>query len=121
MVAEEILSEIDATLEQLIQNAQAVQGASISDLTETELDAFKKTQESLLHHLIHLDQMFETKRKSIHEQNHESAAFKIQEKYRHFEKLKSSVNNTIRTVEKKSSIFLKRKSKRIMHSNSSHF
>jgi hypothetical protein len=114
MIAEEILTEIDATLEQLIRNAQTLQGVSISDLSETEIDAFQKTQESLLHHLMHMDQVFETKRKSFPIQNGRSVINKIQEKYQRFEKLKTSVNNTIRTAEKKMPIFTKRKSKRLI-------
>jgi hypothetical protein len=94
MFAEEILSEIDSTLDQLIRNAESLQGA-ISYLSNPEIDAFQKTQESLLHHLLHLDQSFETKRKSLSIQNAKSAAIKLQEKYHRFEKLKVSVHKRL--------------------------
>jgi hypothetical protein len=113
MVAEEILSEIDATLEQLIRNAETLKVADLSDLSEAEIDAFKKTQESLLHHLLNLDRDFETKRKSLPIQNTKSASFKIQEKHKRFEKLKDDVNNTIRKAEKKCPLFSKRHGKRL--------
>ncbi|MBF8263198.1 MAG: hypothetical protein HW387_863 [Parachlamydiales bacterium] len=116
MIAKEILSEIDATLEQLIRNAQTLEGTPISDLTETELDAFQKTQESLLHHLIHMDQAYETNRKPIPLQNERSVIFKIQEKHQRFEKLKKTVSNTILNAEKKRPIFTKRTAKRLIRS-----
>ncbi|MCB1109895.1 MAG: hypothetical protein KDK64_02850 [Chlamydiia bacterium] len=48
----ELLTEIDATLDRLIENAAALQDVpSDSHLAE----ALQKTQESLLAHLLHLD------------------------------------------------------------------
>ena len=54
MFGEEILLEIDGTLDQLIRNAEVIQKVDMLDLTETEIEAFKKTQESLLQHLMHM-------------------------------------------------------------------
>ena len=56
MVGEEIILEIDATLDRLICNAEAVQNVNFNELSETEIKAFQKTQESLLQHLMHMDQ-----------------------------------------------------------------
>jgi len=114
MFAEQILTEIDATLEQLIKNAETLNGVNFSDLTENEVDAFQKTQDSLLHHLLRMDQFYETNRKSLQLQNARSVVYQIQEKYQRFEKLKSNVNHTIRQAEKKIPFFSKRRNKRLI-------
>jgi hypothetical protein len=114
MFAEEILSEIDTTLDQLIRNAETLQGADLHDLSEIEIDAFQKTQESLLHHLMHMDQVYDTKKKSLRIPNRKSASFKIQEKLTHFEKLKDDLNNSIEKSSKKQLILSKRRGKRLL-------
>ena len=114
MIAEEILTEIDATLEHLIRNAESLNGVNLEDLTETEIDAFQKTQESLLHHLIHMDQTFETKRNSLSIKNERSVSCRIQKKHQHFEKLTASLNNTIQRAEKKLPLFAKRNKKHLI-------
>ncbi len=114
MFAEEILSEIDTTLDQLIRNAEMLQGADLRDLSEIEIDAFQKTQESLLHHLMHMDQVFETKQKELRIPNRKSASYKIQEKLTRFEKLKDDLNNSIEKTAKKNPILSKRRGKRVL-------
>ncbi len=115
MIAEEILSEIDATLERLIRNVETIDGANLTDLTEAEIDAFQKTQESLLHHLMHMDHVFETKRNSLSIKNERSIAYNIQKKHELFEKLTASVKNNIQKAEKKLPIFSKRNKKRLIY------
>jgi hypothetical protein len=115
IISDEILSEIDSTLEQLIRNTEIVSEIQLSDLHESELDAFQKTQESLLHHLVSMDHLFEMKRKSISKKNLRSAAYQIEEKFKRFNKLKTSVNLTIQRAEKKLAIFSKRRNKRMIH------
>lgn len=51
-----IMSNIDGTIDQLIQNAEILSEISADSRYESETLALKKTQESLLAHLIHLDQ-----------------------------------------------------------------
>lgn len=114
MFAEEILSEIDATLDQLIRNAEALQGIDVHDLSDLELDAFQKTQESLLHHFLHMDRVFETKRKNLRIPNQKSSSYKIQEKLKRFEKLKEDVSKSIQDSAKKYPILSKRRGKRIL-------
>ena len=114
MFAEEILIEIDATLDSLIRNAEAIQSAELCDLSEFEIDAFQKTQESLLHHLLHMDEAFEIKRKAIRIPNQKSASYKIQEKLARFEKLKGEIRNNIETASKKHPILSKRRGKRFL-------
>jgi hypothetical protein len=115
MFGEEILMEIDSTLDRLIRNAEAIQNVNVNDLSEMEIDAFQKTQESLLQHLIHMDQFLEAKRKNLRLQDKRSASFKIQEKLLKFEKLKSSYHKTIaETAARKTELMSKRRAKRFL-------
>ncbi|HSX26283.1 MAG TPA: hypothetical protein VLE89_04670 [Chlamydiales bacterium] len=116
MFGQEILIEIDSTLDQLIRNAEVIQTVDPKELSETEVDAFQKTQESLLQHLIHLDQFLEDKRKNLKVQDKRSAGFKIQEKLQKFEKLKSDYHKTISESGpfRKCPFLSKRRSKRFL-------
>ena len=114
MFAEDLLAEIDATLEHLICNAETLQGVDFEDLTEEEIDAFQKTQESLIHRLMNMDQAFETRRVQLRVQDKKSAGYKIQEKRIRFEKLKNEVNNTIQITAKKLPLLVKRRGKRVL-------
>ena len=114
MVTQEILTEIDATLERLIRNAETLNGANLADLTEMEIDAFQKTQESLLHHLMHMDHVLETKHNPLSIKNERSVSYRIRKNHQHFEKLTTSVNNTIQNAKKKLPVFSKRNKKRFI-------
>jgi hypothetical protein len=115
MIGEEILMEIDTTLDRLIRNAETIQDVQLNDLSEMEIDAFQKTQESLLQHLMHMDQFLETKRKSLRLTDKRSASYKIQEKLLKFEKLKSTYHNTLEeTMARKREILSKRRGKRLL-------
>lgn len=115
MAAEEIMMEIDATLDRLILNAEAIAGADLEELSTTELEAFQKTQESLIQHLLHSDQRLEAQRRGLSNLDKRSASYKIAEKRAKFEKLKSSYHKTISdTMEKKLPILSKRRSKRFL-------
>jgi hypothetical protein len=89
MVGEEIYFEIESTLDQLIENAEAMNSAARNELTKTEVDAFQKTQESLLAHLIHMDGMLEKKQTDVKVPNKKSVTCKIKRKLHKFEKLNS--------------------------------
>ena len=113
MIGEEILMEIDSTLDRLICNAEAIQTVHLSELSETEIAAFQKTQESLLQHLMHMDQFLETK--NLKPQNKKSSRQQIQEKLVRFEKLKNSYHKNIYdTMHRKSEILSKRRGKRLL-------
>ena len=64
MESRKILQEIDVTLDQLIKNAAALTEVSNDPLYESEVQALNKTQESLLAHLLHLDQFLKDKQKN---------------------------------------------------------
>jgi hypothetical protein len=114
MFGEEILLEIDSTLDQLILNAETIQDVDPKDLYETEIDAFQKTQESLLQHLMRMDQILVEKRNSLKIPDKRSAAYKIQEKIQKFEQLKTRYHKTITENRNKRSILSKRRSKKLL-------
>lgn len=95
MIGEEIYFEIESTLDQLIENAEAMNSSAKNELTRTEIDAFQKTQESLLAHLIHMDGMLEKKQTSTKIPSKKSVTCKIKRKLHKFEKLNNEfVENT---------------------------
>lgn len=87
MAGEEIYIEIESTIDQLIENAQSMNNASKGELTQIEIDAFQNTQESLLAHLIYMDQMLEKKREEIKIPNEKSISSKLRRKMLKFEEL----------------------------------
>ena len=106
----EIIQNIDITLDQLIRNAEVFSKAELQELSDTELDAFQKTQESLLQHLLQMDQILEKKNKP---QDKRSATVQIREKRQHFEKLKSHYNpNLTNLLLERRLILSKRRGKR---------
>ncbi len=61
--SEEILADIDATLDRLIENASVVKRASLSTLYASEVEALQKTQESLLARLVHMNDLLKGDKK----------------------------------------------------------
>lgn len=57
----DILEEIDTTIDQLLENAKALKKISLNSSYQEEFLALEKTQESLIAHLIHLDEMLKKK------------------------------------------------------------
>jgi len=115
MIGEEILQEIDKTLDQLIRNAEAIQSANIQELSETEIEAFQKTQESLIHHFLYMDKFLETKRKNLNTLDKRSSSYKIQEKLTQFESLKTVCHKIIAETNKQTvPILSKRRAKRFI-------
>lgn len=94
MVGDEILIEIDETLNRLIENAEVIQKVDPKALSDQEIDSFQKTQESLLHHLIHMDELLERKRK-VGPIDKRASRFQIQEKRVRFEQLKNLYTPTL--------------------------
>jgi len=58
---EEILADIDATLDRLIENGDVIQKISIQPLFSSEVEALQKTQESLLARLLHMQNLLKGK------------------------------------------------------------
>lgn len=72
--SEEILADIDMTLDQLIQYADAAQTAALDNL---EVEALQKMQQSLLARLIHMETLLNQDRKSAKPQSFENVQQKI--------------------------------------------
>jgi hypothetical protein len=101
MMSQKIVQEIDETLDQLIQNAEVLSHVSIEELTPHELDAFQKTQESLLHQFLRLDaSLSKTPRL-------------IQKKTARFEKLKKEVHRKVSEQRERRAMRSKRRCKRL--------
>jgi hypothetical protein len=109
MIGEEILSDIDTTLDKLIENAESISGVNLSNISKEEIDAFQKTQESLLAHLISMDQMLETKRKTLKNPNKKSVNYQIQQK---LIKFKDANNGFVKNMSKNLGIVQVKKPKR---------
>ncbi len=60
----DILSEIDETIDQLIKNGKVLKKIETKEYYEREAQALEKTQESLLAHLIHMDELLKNKKTS---------------------------------------------------------
>ncbi len=111
MIGEDILLEIDQTLDQLIRNAETIEHIELKELSGTEVDAFEKTQESLLKHLLYMDELLGAKLKT---QNKRLSNAKIEEKFSRFEKMNLSYEKNISKLQKKLPILSKRKAKRLL-------
>ena len=111
MIGQEIVQEIDKTLDQLIRNAEVLSSADLQELSEMEVEAFQKTQESLLQHLLHMDQCLATKQ-SGKVLDMRSATHKIREKRVRFEQMKSKYSQTIEEQNARRSILSKRRKKK---------
>jgi hypothetical protein len=104
----EIVQNIDTTLDQLILNAEVLSDAELNSLTDTELDAFQKTQESLMQHLLQMDQMLEQR-----PQDKRSATIQIRDKRQRFENLKREYSEDLNeTLRERRMILSKRRGKR---------
>jgi hypothetical protein len=115
MICKEIILEIDSTLDRLIHNAEALQNASIQDLSETEIAAFQKTQESLVRHLIRMDEVLESKTKNLKQESKKNSRNQIQEKRDRFEKLKESCHKDLHSLTlRKSELLAKRRRKQAL-------
>jgi len=60
---EEILADIDQTLDQLIENADIINRISFNALFTSEIQALQKTQESLMARLMHMHELLEKDKK----------------------------------------------------------
>ena len=97
-----MIEEIDSTLDQLILNAEVISNADLNDLSQMELKAFKKTQESLLNHLLIMDSL----------QDKRSASLKLHEKRMRFEKLKNRYSKELNEILDCKPIVCKRRNKK---------
>lgn len=91
---ETILAEIDSTLDQLIENAKILGSTKKTTIYNNEVEALQKMQESLLAHLIHMDQILEiNSKKRSTESNQKWNSF--QKKFEEFNKLNAIFINNV--------------------------
>jgi hypothetical protein len=90
---EEILADIDTTLDQLIHNAEALRMAPLQTLEEAEVVAMQKIQESLLAHLLHMDGLLDRDEKKQLLQK--KAKKELQEKIAHFSRLNAQLIDNV--------------------------
>ena len=62
----DLIYEIDQTIDQLIHNAKVLETIASQSCYEEELNALEKTQESLIAHLIHMDEILKKKSSFLH-------------------------------------------------------
>jgi len=94
---EAILADLDLTLDQLIENAKILDCDTSSQyLYENEVDALQKMQESLLAHLIHLDQLLEINSRKKHLLSAPKSQ-SFQNKFAEFSKLNTNFMNALAT------------------------
>ena len=86
-----IMSKIDGTIDQLIQNAEILSEISADSRYESETLALKKTQESLFAHLIHLDEYLSENRFSSVIKKKESILSVVFDQFIQMEELDSSL------------------------------
>lgn len=86
MFSEEILQEIDITLDKLIENATLMKTTS---LKKEEMENFQKTQNSLLETLLHLNTLLEEKSKTLKIQNLDQRKQSFAQKLKQFQNLNS--------------------------------
>src|SRR5438105_9136625 len=101
MKGEQILDQMDETLDRLICNAVAIEKSDWDSLSDVEIDAFQKTQESLLHRFLHMNNLY------AKEVNSE----KMKKKITQFSRLKQSVQKQLQLRQQKISLILKRRKK----------
>ena len=92
--SEEIVANINAALDQLIENAKVVNPKTCHLLLESEIEALQKTQESLLAHILHMENHLELEKKSTIRLLQKSG---IQKKLTKFGELNSRLVNSLST------------------------
>lgn len=112
-MTQNLVQEIDQTLDQLIRNAEAISEVELKELSEPELEGFQKTQESLIQHLFHVDELLATKQKAAKIPQFRTASTQIQAKKQRFETLHTEFKQELQKVEK-IPIICKRKCKKVL-------
>jgi hypothetical protein len=87
---EEILADIDSTLDRLIENADVIKHISLNTLYKSEVDALQKTQESLLARLVHMNDLLKGQKKNDESKKKESFG-SVEQKIIRFGKLNAKI------------------------------
>jgi len=93
---EEILVDIDDTLDHLIQNASAINCISCDPLFANEIEALQKTQESLLARLVHMNHLVDDDEKQAYFRKKPEAYTTMEHKIIRFGKLNNELINQLK-------------------------
>jgi hypothetical protein len=88
---EEILADIDQTLDQLIENADIINRISFNALFTSEVQALQKTQESLMARLMHMHELLEKDKKQQFSTKKNQSVNQIKEKLKEFGQLNAQL------------------------------
>ena len=91
---EEILAELDSTLNQLLINIEIVSDVLPSDLSELEIHAMHKTQESLLARFMHMNDLIKDEERKKLQKKHTNT---LEAKLKKFGELNASFIESITT------------------------
>ncbi len=122
-LGEEVLNDLDATIDALIANANTLRELERKQKFETEVQALKKTQESLLARILHRQQLLDEKRRRELTDRAAEKEELIDRKIEHFEKLNTQLlrpitDNLIPVSTKRRSLSLSRRRKRDLKTSS---
>jgi|ERR1700722_3384890 len=87
---EEILADIDSTLDRLIENGEVIKKISFHTLYTSEVEALQRTQESLLARLVHMNELLKQHKKK---DDAEEPFGNIEQKILHISKLNAKLIN----------------------------
>jgi hypothetical protein len=87
---EEILADIDGTLDRLIENADVIKKISFRTIYTSEIEALQRTQESLLARLVHMNELLKRHKK---EDDAKEPFTSIEQKILHIGKLNAQLIN----------------------------
>lgn len=88
---EEILADIDQTLDQLIENADIINRISFNAVFTSEVQALQKTQESLMARLMHMHELLEKDKKQQLTTKKINSLHQIEEKLKEFGQLNAQL------------------------------
>lgn len=88
---EEILADIDQTLDQLIENADIINRISFNALFTSEVQALQKTQESLMARLMHMHELLEKNQKQQFATKKTNPLNQIEKKLKEFGQLNAQL------------------------------
>lgn len=93
---EEILVDIDTTLDQLLENAATMNRISFDSFFATEIEALKNTQESLLARLIHMNELLDQEDKRSCFRKQPKVFSSIENKINQFADLDTEIVNQVK-------------------------
>lgn len=88
---EEILADIDQTLDQLIENADIINRISFNAVFTSEVQALQKTQESLIARLMHMHELLEKDKKQQLTTKKTNSLHQIEKKLKEFGQLNAQL------------------------------